>query len=478
MKIKPYQHRVINRIDTTILYIGLVVVFSSISSLAICFDKILPTEYSLLPLLPLAFGLISCIFMNVYRHLFNSWSVTLIVGLYFLRSVIIPLVMCFGEYNSLVKNSFVYNNMDKAIILLVYEILIVFLTLSIKVRKLVTIYRYKKESNLVVFNYKSTLFNVILLALIVFVMVSLIFYPRLKFHINFFVNNSSDGSFSKAIDLANMRQGVPSVIYWLYTYFFSILQLIIPILLIQFVYKRNGLKSENKAILLSLIIVFFSIMIMTQDKAKSIFVGINLIIMIYFLYFNKLKKIYPLFLGVLLIVAFIGLILKSGVNNNDNIFMVFSLILVAYFGGPPNVAVALSMNDLFDLQLIISDIFNSIPFIGYFFQNRDTTQKVFNLTLYGNSISADQIVPMIGQGYFYFGFILAPIFSALCIIIAVNLEKRSKINNDIFNKYIYMYGVTIFSIAPNLYNFNILITSVSYWLIILLISRLSKIKMR
>ena len=58
---------------------------------------------------------------------------------------------------------------------------------------------------------------------------------------------------------------------------------------------------------------------------------------------------------------------------------------------------------------------------------------------------ADQIVPILGQGYLYFGTILAPIFSVIGLIVVMFLDKMVFRTKSVFTLYILSYFCLKFS---------------------------------
>lgn len=125
-----------NRFNVLIIYIFILIAISLISTLIISFDNDKPTYYNLLPLLPISFGLISCVFANIYNYFFRSISVTIIIATYFMRLVIVPVFMSFGGYTSKITNTEVLFYVDNAILLMIFEMIIVFSLLALSVSKL------------------------------------------------------------------------------------------------------------------------------------------------------------------------------------------------------------------------------------------------------------------------------------------------------------------------------------------------------
>lgn len=115
----------------------MILVISSIS--LICFillitDSNQPNYYNMLCALPLSFTIISLVFYKIYFFIPQNIGLSLVVFLYFIRNVISPLIMYFGNYNSTI-NKGVTSNTNDAILLVIYENLVVFFVLYLCVNK-------------------------------------------------------------------------------------------------------------------------------------------------------------------------------------------------------------------------------------------------------------------------------------------------------------------------------------------------------
>lgn len=118
--------------------------------------------------------------------------------------------------------------------------------------------------------------------------------------------------------------------------------------------------------------------------------------------------------------------LKSGVNS------VFDLITVtsgdAYFAGPVSVnnAIGLAKSCSVGITNIIYDFFNNMPIVNHFIKSGNSTVYLYNLYLgriFSNS-SGDQIIPLVGQSYIFFGWILSPLLSVVSIILMRIADKQ------------------------------------------------------
>lgn len=120
-----------------------------------------------------------------------------------------------------------------------------------------------------------------------------------------------------------------------------------------------------------------------------------------------------------------------------------SQTLQSYFSGITNVALSVRMRTVFaggfSPGILLSDLCKSVMGLSGIFAGNTGTTELFNLVFYGERAARDQIVPMIGQGYCFFGFALAPVFSALSALLAVWFDMLCKRFRDVFSIYLFGY---------------------------------------
>ena len=80
----------------------------------------------------------------------------------------------------------------------------------------------------------------------------------------------------------------------------------------------------------------------------------------------------------------------------------------------------------FQFYGIFGELLHSVVFVNQLFINYQSAIVSFNNTFYKKIGVNDQILPLLGQGYLYFGSILAPIFSVLALFIVMLLDKNSQ----------------------------------------------------
>lgn len=178
--------------------------------------------------------------------------------------------------------------------------------------------------------------------------------------------------------------------------------------------------------------VIFSLVIFGHNRADFLIAFFAVLFLLQMLY-RKKAYIYNFF-SVILAPVIIVIITQSraaiSADNNLPFLESMTSMLNAYLGGIYNVAIAIETKEYFgefiNLQNIIYDVFRSFLGLNIFIKNMDAelTNHLFNYRIYGSG-HVSQILPSVGQGYFYFGYILSPLFTILLILLAVYLMKKA-----------------------------------------------------
>lgn len=119
-------------------------------------------------------------------------------------------------------------------------------------------------------------------------------------------------------------------------------------------------------------------------------------------------------------------------GGNGNVYSLISKLITpttgdAYFAGPVSVndAIGLSQTSKVGFHNIIYDIFNNMPVVNHFIKPGNSTVYLYNAYLgrIFNESGEDQIISLVGQSGIFFSWILAPLLSCVSVFIC---EQRSK----------------------------------------------------
>lgn len=480
--------RNITILNTHILYYFIQILLALAVAAYIGFDSLRPSHYNWLPLLPLSFVIGGVIGHHAYKFFLKKLTVTIIISTYFIRMVIIPLFLSMGHYvgrlsynkyfPEVLDFSLVYSNMTKAICLMSVEVIVVFIALSLLDLKKGGFFS-DFHTNITIESVKvSQLFKVVITALFGGACFILFMYPQMGSYVQFFVVDSVEADIENYLAAIHMKESVPAVLYWLYIMMVNLIQIFVPILLISWIYRVTGWRFRRYGLMVVFMIIGLLFVFMTPEKATSLQLALVLMLIVCMMYPDIMRMRVPIMVTSIGVLTFIVLMLKSGSYKEQGqdgaVFL--SYILNAYFGGPLNVAVAISIPTDFTIKTLVADIFRSIPFVKYFFKEWPFTPEIFNKFILGDA-PAMKIMPLVGQAKFYFGYLLAPFFTLVPLYISVFFERLAENNSRIIRKYIYLYVAFVVAMVPVMYNLNILMDSLFFLFISLVLMKISEVKL-
>lgn len=394
------------------------VILSLSSYIYIATFKTIP-GYELLSILPLMY-MFSGTFVLI-PSLFNDFKIfnLVLTVLSFLRYVVLPFLIVYADYyqgRSPVAPS--EHHYDGALKLMLYELLaltitILFLdTLRNRLRKKIKQVPLAMDRSSSIFFYRF--FAVI-------ACISILLVPGALQSVSFFIPSNRVVDVLKTSALSSI----------LALYLFMISKQIIALMITCFFYKKYQTIKNKVYILLATMVMLINIGIFAGTNRSDI-----IMCMIATLYI--LKKLFPddfkkIAVLTAVIVSIIVLLLASvrqiaSVSNDSSKLIDFTDTMQVYLGGPYNVAMALEMKAMFPeashWSVFLYDIFRPMIGINIFIKNLPIDYSVLYYNQrYFFSDKVTQILPMIGQGNLYFGYIGAPIITVTFISIAYYFQR-------------------------------------------------------
>ncbi len=265
------------------------------------------------------------------------------------------------------------------------------------------------------------------------------------------------------------------------SYLLMIIKQIIFILVIYFL--KNKYKVNKNPIILFLVLLSLVINI-------GIFSGTNRsdVLLTALVSFLVVLKLFPiklvkasLIIGSISLVFLISQITEvrnfSSISRGQSEVIDRTDFLQAYLGGPYNVAIALETKTYYPEakkpEVLFFDVFR--PMLGFNMLVKDLPYNYsniyFNRRMFLND-NRSQILPMIGQGNLYFGYIFSPIFLVVFIFIAYYLLRVLKKSGNLFIFYFFSLSIARmgFMMGQNTMNmindlsFNLFLFLIVYWL--------------
>ncbi len=437
----------------------LLLVLGTCISLTVCFTLQTLGDYNFFNqwVLTLCYLICLVLFTNNKRYLYN-YSLCIINILLFIRYSILPLSF-YITTNGVLRYS--YEFLNKSLLLMIYEMIAVFIAIQFFSAKF-----FKDDlvntGNIINENKKMQIGTLIIIILFIVV---LFLYPQyIKQLFNFRFTTMEEVVVDSSVD------GFYRIVY-------RTGLITIGCTLLTEIYKRY---RDKNMFFISLIIAIYFIWVASQGSSGNIsrtaFLsnGIAFFFIITQLYPKKKKLILILSLIAMFLLIIIGTMVRFSYGNELNFQSISNTIreifnydiLDLYFGGVEGVNVALKTSSIFSRSItfntLVNDMVSQIPFvgtrIGINFQN--ITPVYFNYVYFGYFGNVTKICPFIGQGYIFFGSILSPIFSILCIYFSFYFNKRLKYARDLIS--VYTFALCIYSFSTFvMYNFNIL--SIFLW---------------
>lgn len=451
----------------TFFFIAAVIV-----SLIIALDRAIPTYYAFLPVMPLIFGFCCILFSDVFSYVPQNLGVTIILGLFFVRNIITPLVMFLGNYTGVIYLN-IENNTTPAIFLVSLETVAVFCAMSLRLKKIAKKCCVADETGKELsFKSLKKYFLVIMIVLFVLIVCDIIAPEMMDSYRTIFDIGEEHFANFEDSDIVRIygTTFVKKLAIVLGRYIARALILIFPALIIAFTFYKNNLLYK----LLGFFVCFVPLFYIAGGIARSLIYMICL-----FLLYNHCtaktsrlsnKQLLPIVIGV--IVAGFWWLYDY---NSGELWSMLSGTLNAYFSGVNIVSGGFNLpnNMEYSMRYFINDFTSTIPFGGTIFGiSYETVQSFFNSANY----TFGQIPPTISMGNYYFGPALAPIYSIIFAILAVDSGNQLSNNRNMHPmKYIRLcFSVFQFSMGIVMYNIEITMIAVfSLILPMILIEKLS-----
>lgn len=435
-------------------------IVSAIASIAVCVIECKNLYWQGIVFLPVTFLGVCIIVATFIDLIYKSIFITLMGGIYWLRLVLTPIIMCFANFKVVPVNTDWEEYLPKAFALECYETIVVFLILYMFAKKI-----RKLNNNL--YSYKqirySYLFKTVMFVLLLFALIMFTLWPSLirYFFVTIFGAPNTWYVNVEQRSLSGVGTGPLGVFVTALSYLIVIFQMILPAIIMTYILNKKNRNLQNghsqrkascRFIISSFILIGITVFIATESRANSV-IAATCLIFTMMAYSNEEEKRVELIIFVLLFVFAFGAFVykakyQSSLNTTGGIGMV-SQVISEYFGGPQNIAASVKAtenNNGPDLKYVVIDILNHLPYGNFFLTEKlakmDSSTILFNRALYDmNNREWDQIIPAIGQGYLWFGGVLASLNPAIMVVLGCIFELKAKKAKSPIYKYVYTWGL-------------------------------------
>tara|TARA_B110000114_G_scaffold185799_1_gene235026 strand:+ start:5092 stop:6477 length:1386 start_codon:yes stop_codon:yes gene_type:complete len=403
------------------MYKLILLVLSLISSFVAIYYKS-DDDFTFLFIIPLIYGL--------WTYWYSPKTENIGVGLFmlyctlFFRYIVFPVVFVLSAYETYIYKSFPGGLMYKSMQLFVYEMLAILASVTYFDKK------YKNKIKISSQNKKSFIRIPKARGVIIMILISLGFIISDSSFIDkysFFLN--VEEMLNEIIEIGGGNGVADSIIIWT--------KILLTIFLFTFFYKRYLKRKSSFYFILSIVAFIIPSLFYASSSRMSMLLPLIASLFILRNTYHKRKKIITIL--ILSFTSFSMLILTLYKNlSNSTISSAASFIdldsssnlLNMYFAGIPNIAAGISTNlkysNNFGIDIFINDMLGSLMGLASSFPGQ-SSRMFFGEYIFGaNSGTYDQILPTVIQGYFYFGFILAPIFSVIMVWFFTYLDSIVK----------------------------------------------------
>lgn len=448
-----------------LFYRIIVLILSLISILSIMISDVqLPNNLIALPLLFMCLYFLLPMFS---RYMFNNIGITIVNITMLIRYVISPLLMSIYGVNVGIGMSTSLGSQTKAINLMLFEMIVIIVTFCLLYKRF-----YSSKTEFRKMEAKPNLFG---WAFVLLSFVVVLFNPEVLARYTF-IWSASQLKSKDVVDSVSL--------------FFLIVQLgqiVATIGVLNWIYRFYEYNKNIIWLFLSFIVIGMSSSFITGTSRFSIILPLATgLFTIFILYKNYRRLIIILSVVMSLLLIVVSTLLKqntiatqgnTSTAKSSSIFENLNTDLQLYFSGVSNVAHSIDTSYVyapFQFDAIISELFRSVVFLNSLFGQHQSALTSFNEVFYQRPLVSDQILPMIGQGYLYFGPYLAPILSFISIILVMVLDKKIYKSDSVFKIYIMSYlciKLSLFFMANATIQMSFF---TNFFIILLMISYLNK----
>lgn len=352
-----------------------------------------------------------------------------------IRYVTLPFFVTVSGYyggRSLVEPS--STSFNTAILLMNYELIVVAIT--IKISEVLKNSKTSIQGNIQEFKANTPGLGYVIF--FIFTLFGILLYPSTLSNLNFI---------SPSVTVENIEiSGVENII----SYCITVSKQLIYIMLIKRLYLKFQINKRSSVIFLAFLVSLINISIYFGTNRSDIVISAIVSFLVLYKLFGR-KTIKYFFIGGIILLLLVSVVSKSreisGISRGANRFLDITDTLQVYTGGVYNVAIALETKvyfpDVRKISVLFFDIFRPMIGVGVFLKNLpfEYSNIFFNRRMWLNIDRRSQILPMIGQGNIFFGYLLSPIFSIIFVRIYYILER--KINKTVNLEVYYFVALVV-----------------------------------
>ena len=401
-------------------------------------------NYGLLFLEPFIFGLLYSINSIFQLQKFHSISLGIIFVTSFFRYVCLPLIMCLAGYPN-ITISYCSLYISQAVLLQIYEeccVLLVVHFLCIK-------YFASGNSSCSSF-YSEIIFEdgskIILWIFVLLGVAVALAFPSLLSRYHFVISLVGN---EKADQVEYAGLGV----------LITISRHLLMLLILAFFYNQYLKNYSMKWILFSLSVICCNALVINDLSRFGLLIPLaSWLYLLYQIYPNIRKRLLSVSFTILIVLlSFVTYIKAFSKYRGDSANIVkidyWCNSFQTYFQGINDICIGLyaSQNiNILSFKRFINDAISNVAFLSHFSDPNQLSLKKYNIVYNGWWVQ-DKILPNICAGYYYFGFLGAPIISCIFVCLAMKFDVLSQRYNNVYYKFIFIFAAINCSFSNMIY---------------------------
>lgn len=424
----------------TIVLIGISIIGVFVSLVAI-----LHNGYNLMFLLPIMFVVLLFMASNRLNEIPSNLGFTLIIGLEFIRLVVVPILFVVGDYPETITYNSDSNNLY-GIMLQIYEVFWIGFALNKQPNKKRLYQVTSFESN----NAWRKFVGIVIVALIITAGICIIAPEILSGYR--LITMANDEYFTYLEQSHIVNENASSTFKKLFlviaNYILKPMRLIVPAFLMHMIYRYSIFKSWTKP--LSLFLALSPFIFVDGTIARSLYFSIVLLLFYNKLYGLNMKRVgLAISAGGLFIVGYwIVRYNSTSASTTTSMISYFGEKLNDYFCGFNIVGAVGSLpEDIgYRIKYFIQDYIRCIPFANTIFglDANDTIRVFFNLETHAPN---GQIPATLAMGCYYFTPLFAPLYSYMFTRLAINFGNKAKTTDNPYYVMIWSLSALYFALG-------------------------------
>ena len=417
-------------------------------------DEPLYSSVALLPLFYIIVYMFSLIITP--RTAYHNMGYVLYFGQSIIKCVIAPLFLYMGNYTSLfggLNSDYIF----KGVLLLIYEHLICTIVIGLSAKRTKVILNMPIKTTAPKFNPAT-----LVLLMSAFMVMIWIAVPTVQnnFVTVFDMFSSQEMFFGYDYTSTNAVGTINRILTTLFLVLFKSFRIILPFYMIKALKEKY---DSFVSFLISIIIVMLQFLFISETVAMALVVA--------FILLSYMLKAYPQYRRLVIIImsisfAFAVFVLSLnfdymakwyGVNN---IAEYISQVLQSYVPGICNAASIFRVEETSRITTLIDTLVSTIPFQNTLFGSVSWNNDLNTLFTSTSGLNA-QIVSTIAGGWYIFGFVFAPVFSAIFVRVSmINGYKYAETDNDL-ERILYLFMCIQTMLGIGVYNIQ---TTITLWI--------------